>query len=502
VRHRVAFSLLLLAGCAREPSARQAPSAASAPATATTAAAPPAPPAKFVLARFGLPLYSRPEASALVQAERSDTEPVEYADPYRFVAEHGDFVELESLGDGEDAHCTWSGSFEGVRVRFFVRRADLVALVTRAFDASWPNGTAISLLPGVPLEATGGGAYSVGANGFRFPLALPGDTVGITYQVAAHVPEAVQPRYVQRDAPMRFGDGLVPIEIQNANTYVYREAKHEAGLLVELRSRCARLTVLVAPSAIHTGDPPEAIGLEPAPPRQLQPDRWRAPAGTTLYWPDGSAAGSVVAALTLSGEGDMVGSRRCYGTVRGDFYRSAFNPEKRTMVLCFDADRLALWPEHQSDAAAAAVGPDTRRYVVVTVVNHTASSNDEVVAAVHAALKNELLTAPGYAIAPAGETAAESERIVAERGLAGFRLEVEVPKLVRYAAKPAPPGVVSSGAANVAPTLRLFRFPSGERLDEHEDNYGTSPGEQDGDAQVLKEALLYQLPRFRRKMEH
>jgi hypothetical protein len=113
------------------------------------------------------------------------------------------------------------------------------------------------------------------------------------------------------------------------------------------------------------------------------------------------------------------------------------------------------------------------------------------------------MLASGYAIAPANEPRARSERIIAERKLAGFRIEVEVAALQRTTAKKPPNGFERSGFAQVKPTLRLYRLPSGELLDETQFSLTRSvaSGEHVSDAGVLKESLLGKWTRFRSNME-
>jgi hypothetical protein len=96
--------------------------------------------------------------------------------------------------------------------------------------------------------------------------------------------------------------------------------------VIELRPRCARLSVRVPSHAIAPAGPAvDPAGVEPRPaPAGERVVR----AGTTVRWRDGAVAGAVSADAQLGAEVEPAGGLRCFDACRGGGCASA--------VLCFD----------------------------------------------------------------------------------------------------------------------------------------------------------------------
>lgn len=96
-----------------------------------------------------------------------------------------DMVEVE-LEQAET--CAWRRVTPDERVkgmRLYVKRSDLVPVVTKPFAVKYPNGTSAKIAPGVPVTPTANGSYLVYAQRDRLLLPIPHASVGYTYKRGA-----------------------------------------------------------------------------------------------------------------------------------------------------------------------------------------------------------------------------------------------------------------------------------------------------------------------------
>jgi hypothetical protein len=94
-------------------------------------------------------------------------------------------------------------------------------------------------------------------------------------------------------------------------------------------------------------------------------------------------------------------------------------------TLCVDERTLVAWPALASDADAARLAADTTWYVVLGIENETSDGDASIHDILRAAAKNALLTVPGYAIAPPGESIDAARKRLGD-GSAIHLIEVQV----------------------------------------------------------------------------
>jgi hypothetical protein len=391
--------------------------------------------------------WARFEAVARVLEDRGAWLLVETTDPWQ-LAQHC----------ADDSNTLLS--LLGLRLRFFVQRSALVP-VTEAQTLAYPNGTGVTLRAGVPLQPPEGDVPRDLAvvDPDEFSLLLPRWTLRTseTYVEAAPIAETPQALAIAGGRAMRYGAPLpakdFPADPEGHSsattipeapgilrhpfhpTDVYAQAPHPDGVLVELRSACAILQVVVAPDAVKATTPRRFHGRAPAfllsKTRTLRTSRWRVRAGAPLFFADGTPAGAVgPLAVPFHGTEKSASPRVCLerGLFGAEPPRGA-TPEqvaRATLTLCADATDATPWPRFLRDADAAAIGPDTRTYVSVEVDNRSELDAVTVTAEVRGALADALLVMGSMALAPAGQTALEARAFAGARGLEAAHVRVEV----------------------------------------------------------------------------
>ncbi len=252
---------------------------------------------------------------------------------FRLLSERAGWATLETLGGDRAAHCTPERpALRALRLRVHVRSRALVRVTVREFTQSFEDGTSLELARGVPLEPLGGDLYRARLGALSTVVRLDPSAVGTRYLPSD--PRAGGPTQGSlASAALRAG---VPAIGQRGR--VYSSARTDAPVwgvepldgerLVELRTRCGRLLsrvpadVVLPPDAPGSSDPQsEAAGDSPISPPYIA-------AGSPMFWPDGSDAGSTVERLRARDEVPAGGARRC-------FRRAVHRDSPARIVLCF-----------------------------------------------------------------------------------------------------------------------------------------------------------------------
>ncbi len=217
------------------------------------------------------------------------------------------WVEVENQGTGELAaqHCVSGiGALDAFHLRLFVRAGAIAPVLARRYTRTYPDGTAVDLLPGLPLGGLGARGRHLSKRSFGMVhLDLPGELVGrsypaarapgvaATFRIAAEKAEKVESKDVLTgDAHLSAG----PHTVVTDSAMMARLRPAATGILVELADPCAHFTALarradVGPFGIG-GKMVElgAMGYG----RSTDHDTRYLYPGVALFWEDGSPAGT------------------------------------------------------------------------------------------------------------------------------------------------------------------------------------------------------------------
>lgn len=349
----------------------------------------------------------------------------------------------------------------GMRLRFFIQRSAVLP-VTEQQTLAYPNKTSITLRSGTPLLVPEGAVSRDLAlvDPGRFPLLLPRAEIRSSemYVETPRIAESAQAVKVAGGRAMRYGATLpaldFPADPENQSRYtripeapgvlrhpghptdVYAQTPHEAGVLVELRSECAVLKVVVAADALTNSTSRRRLDTMSADSllrRTYAPraGRWRVRANAPIYFPGGAAAG-VVGSLSAPFDGNekRIDGRLCMErTLFGDKAPSDATAEqiqRGKLTLCADPRDATLWPRFWSDAEAAYVSAGTHTYVRIDVDDRSALDHAMVTTEVRGALRDALLVAEGFAVAPPGQTLEEARALAKARGIGVAEIRVSV----------------------------------------------------------------------------
>ncbi len=326
---------------------------------------------EFVLVRHGAALHPSAKATSVLApgaACCSDAEAT--ARSYwimRFVAERGDFLELETLGYrpssdhcetgfnpylGEDA----ANSIFKYRLRVFVARGDVVPVLVTDFAQKYPDGTALKLETGSAVEAGGPEGefhvrhshWDVDVDRFSFEASVPASVVGFKYRLGRSRPKD------EFELPMSDGydytlksEGPFALDGKRVVSVRARAEKKFAGrrkanrVLLRERTSCAEVWFSVPLSDVVRSKPREdseggvvggslcGILRDGAPTRAL--------AGARLFWPDGTRAGSLLQDDTLYGPSKK--------TPRGlTCFDVPIDQSRSVLPLCLEPEDLAPLP--------------------------------------------------------------------------------------------------------------------------------------------------------------
>lgn len=212
------------------------------------------------------------------------------------------WTEVENPTPAElGGHCR--GALEEIapfRLRFFVPAEALDRVVARPVHERYPDGTAIDLLPGLPLgPPDGAGREPAWREGMTLLLALPADAVARGY--AAPTPEtirafAVPSDELPEDAPVLIGGARLtvgPHVVETHQAMSVRARPTAKGVLVDLADACSKLTALAKPEDLGVfgyGGPSGTMSSASAGAVTDTDTRFLYP-GTALFWADGTPAG-------------------------------------------------------------------------------------------------------------------------------------------------------------------------------------------------------------------
>ncbi|MDF1562875.1 MAG: hypothetical protein P1V51_07515 [Deltaproteobacteria bacterium] len=219
---------------------------------------------------------------------------------YRLVADHGAWLEVESLpGETGDAHCHEAdGRLRGLTLRLFVHRSDVARVLRTSVTQHYPDGTSLRLAPGVGVSAPLGFEASAGAqirhlqlSGLALNAEIPDTAVGTDYtpsplpdpEQAGAEGERVE---LPRGAHVRFGLGARVRLDEPRSARVLGTASGQRR--VNLGNPCVELVALVGSEETATaGSTAAEEGARPGLAASVAP-------GTDLFWPDGRRAGRAV----------------------------------------------------------------------------------------------------------------------------------------------------------------------------------------------------------------
>src|SRR5581483_2640418 len=317
------------AGASAEPAA---PKAATPSAILRAPSPPPADePARFVLVRSGAVLHTAlPPAGHRLRlptlAIESDSP--QAAARFRLVRATGDWIELETVTiDPEKPHChAPPASFAGLALRLFASAADLQLVTSRRIHLSEGGAGAIDLEPGVPLSRAGDHwQVFADANTLTVDLpALPADGVATTYASALAHAIAETAHVLVPPSRLAVGGLKLTTDARRSETQGEWSAGRDGALAAYVQTatpnRDHRLAVVVQTGcASYAGMVEEAaLGGAQAPTENQwslghhERNRFHARAGAALRWPDGGAAGHVLAELAIPDDGHLDRKRPCF----------------------------------------------------------------------------------------------------------------------------------------------------------------------------------------------
>jgi len=218
------------------------------------------------------------------------------------------WVEVENQGTDELAaqHClSGIGALDAFHLRVFVRAGAIAPVLARRYTRTYPDGTAVDLLPGLPLGGLGARGRHLSKRAFgTLHLDLPGELVGrsyaaarapgvaATFRTAAEQAEQIESQEtLSSDAHLSAGPHTVVID----GAMMARLRPAAKGILVELADPCARLTALAARSDVGVfgigGGKAVGYGAKGYGRVTDHDTRYLYP-GVALFWEDGSPAGT------------------------------------------------------------------------------------------------------------------------------------------------------------------------------------------------------------------
>jgi len=253
------------------------------------------PAARFVRVREGATLRTRPDDGAPgVTVAAGAT--------LRQVHSRGDWVELETMPTSARQCAPVIAPPGGVRLRFFVRGADVGPVLAAPITLADPQG-ALAVQPGVAVR----GASELVHAGLR--LTMPSAPATAAEHPA---PEVARPApRAERLAPgtrAALPDGVTVEVTRDPTVYVLSRRATGDGARVVVATPCVRFEAVVADGAVlpaleldvedRGDDPPGA--------------RWVLRRGARLRWSDGSPAGRAAATARLTDVGRATEGGRCF----------------------------------------------------------------------------------------------------------------------------------------------------------------------------------------------
>ncbi len=361
---RLSFALCLaLCGCTPTPSTSTSttPSGDAEPRPAPTLD--PAPEDTFVLVWLDAPLHRRPGDDAPLQIYDFDDGRAQrpgQALVARLVARQGPWHELVPVArwlddDRHTRHCIGTSfvTDDGLEVVVWVHEDDLAPVLTRTLTQAHPDGTSVTLEPGVPI--VGGNPWF---DGYTLPIDVDPDLVGTTYQ-----PKLSQARARDRDVPtrayvvpeIRASLGGTPVPYTQPAWNYAKSARVWARTDVESpRMRVVSCGVLElayeGPGTVDEGTALLGVfgsgsGATQAPAGKVEP-------GTALHWPDGGRAGVVTEPVTRVDLAPSEAPQTCIDIKLGlDWKSPGYRNDRATVCIDTAAIKPTTAKSHGSPAA-------------------------------------------------------------------------------------------------------------------------------------------------------
>ncbi len=290
----------------------------------------------FVLVRAAAALHERPsDDSDFVVVGPSATSPADLSAPpnlfaFRFVEQRGDWVAIDTLiNEGEQCYPVLE-QLRGMRIRFYVRTADLALVTRREVEVRLPEGGTLALTRGVALvsDASTAGAYR---------WAYPETEHGLDAILEGSVPNTGR-----RKAPADLSEVAIHVPLESTGLHYGWDFDHH----LPIYRWCAAFTGVAPPKPRPEGTPPKPHPEGKGSARHLswnadwfrKPHEFAIRAGALAHWSSGWLAGTVVHKTNVGSEVDGTGSRRCFHThLVGAEYTAEPDP-RQGLRLCFPPD--------------------------------------------------------------------------------------------------------------------------------------------------------------------
>ena len=324
------------------------------PATIEPPSLPPAatPRGSYVRVRFDTPLVPRPDPGAYSLLHVSTA-----GLPLRYLDRVGDYDELETIDDAPDRACGGHDFTRDYRLRLYAPAGRFADVLDRSVRQTWPDGAAIELAPGFPVDIDPPGFVARWGEQ-TLAVEIPDDAVASHWSELSAEPEpGPEPArgevWVDRAAQLRYG----PHRLTGLGRARAVAPSDEGDLRLTYAGPCGRLELLAdADTQLSPPiDDPLPINRDVrGAARPFDDDgvcvlpRYSVAAGVPVFWPprytarlDGlgpEGAGETVRAHLLPEPTEEVGDLRCFRV--------------HTFELCVTASAAAPIP----DPACAAAG--------------------------------------------------------------------------------------------------------------------------------------------------
>ena len=297
-------------------------------------------------------LHIHPDAGADRFRRRSARDPQDLRAVSRWivVADRGEWIELvvAPYGRWPVAYCMWGeGAVQYYGVRVHVRREGLAEATTRAVEIRYPDGTGVTLQPGVPLgpARASDGWRRVIVGGLTFHVDVPADAIGLSFE-SAPAPEAAS---AERDDRLELAQSAVLTYSGDHRVDSLADPWHGGALrvfeplgdeyLLHFADICFEGTFRTSAEFVY--EPEQVFGHGGLGARGSGDDAVIIPNGTRMLWPDGTPAG--VTSIDIRRTPDRfetVGELMCETlTVGADDWGPA---EERELRICADPATLVL----------------------------------------------------------------------------------------------------------------------------------------------------------------
>jgi hypothetical protein len=256
-----------------------------------------------------------------------------YAGNFRLIADHGGWVEVETLPMSvfEWGYCQGNArvpGLDGARIRLFARKSDLSPVLSGEY-----YGHDVGFMPGVLIGSTEeAGWYRVNVHGISGRVFVPDELVACSYIQPKHrfkTSGAVRELFLPTDAPLTIGE----LTVDDQPPQVSGE-----GDLRFITHDCVQLTF--AKSWEMTESKPGGDGgAGIVAPTEIGTPHVRP--GARLYWRGGEEAGEAVFPMTFDRRVERDGSRVCIRRIGRSKVVDRDQVPTAYVELCLSPDDLA-----------------------------------------------------------------------------------------------------------------------------------------------------------------